>query len=153
MDSAERLCDSPRHPQGSSVRFSESFWKHLMTLFNLLLGPFRILLHSIVAYRSVYTLSVHDPGCSSSLDSGRSSTPHHQLIGVYASAEAARVAVTEVLQLPEYQGRWLHMGFLVHGQADLGTRIGCECSTFEAGNWHDGRLVLLVESMVVRKKG
>lgn len=153
MDNAARLDDPPRNRQGSSVRFSESLWKHLMTLFNFLLGPFRNLLHTVLAYRSVYTLSVHDPGCSCSIGSGQSSTPHHQLIGVYASAEAARVAVTEILQLPEYRGRALHMGFPVHGQADLGTRIGCACSTFEAGNWHDRRLVLLVESMVVRKKG
>lgn len=153
MDSAARLCDSPQHRQDHSVRSSESLWSHFITLLSLILGPLRILLDTVLAYRSVYTLSVHDPGCSSSLDSGRSSAPHHQVIGVYASAEAARVAMTEILQLPEYQGRAIYMGFPVRGKADLGTRIGCESSIFEADQRHDERLVLLVESMVVRRRG
>lgn len=154
MDSAARLPNSPQHGQDFSVRSSESLWSHFITFLNLLLlRPLRILLDTVLAYRSVYTLFVHDPGRSSSLDNVQSSAPHHQVIGVYASAEAARVAMTEVLQVPEYQGRAIHIGFPIHVQADLGTRIGCESSTFEAGKWHDERLVLLVEKMVVRRKG
>lgn len=154
MDSAARLPDFPQRCQGLSVRSSESLWSHLITLLNfLLLRPWRILLDTVLAYRYVYILSVHDPGRSSSLDNVQSSAPHHQVIGVYASAEAARVAMTEILRLPEYQAQAIHMGFPKHGKADLGTRMGCESSTFEAGKWHNERLVLLVESMVVRRKG
>ena len=154
MDSAARLPDTPQHCQDFSVRSSGTLWSHFIILLNfLLLRPLKILLDTVLAYRYVYILSVHDPGRSSSLDNVQSSAPHHQVIGVYASAEAARVAMTEVLQLPEYQARAINMGFPKHGKADLGTRIGCESSMFEAGKWHNERLVLLVERMVVRRKG
>lgn len=154
MDSAAELPNSPQHRQDFSVRSSGSLWSHFITFLNLLLlRPLRILLDTVLTYRSVYTLSVHDPGRSSSVDNVKSSAPHHQVIGVYASAEAARVAMTEVLQVPEYQGRAIYIGYPSHGRADLGTRIGCESFTFEAANWHDERLVLLVERMVVRRKG
>ncbi|RMZ15759.1 hypothetical protein D0862_01508 [Hortaea werneckii] len=82
MDRATGLPNSPRHGQDFSVRSSESLWRHFITLLLLLLGPLRILLDTVLAYRSVYTLSVHDPGRSSSLENVQSSAPHHQVIGV-----------------------------------------------------------------------
>lgn len=99
-------------------------------------------LNYLLGYRHVYILSAH---CLSNPDQISS----QRIFGVYLSSEAARVAMTEVLRLPEYEGRRVKMGFPELNATEPGIAVALHEEEWD----EDAQVVVLVEKMVVRKTG
>ncbi|KAK4550712.1 hypothetical protein LTR36_000291 [Oleoguttula mirabilis] len=130
--------------------------------------PFRWLSNTLLSYHCVYVLSVHDLGCVGSDQLDMTVTHHQQptprttdresqtrTLGIFTTGTAARVALTEVLGLPEYAGRKLRVAFVELGEKEPGAVVtGSGGGSGDGGrNGVDEGIVALIEKMYVRSSG
>ncbi|KAK5128671.1 hypothetical protein LTR85_000004 [Meristemomyces frigidus] len=123
--------------------------------------PIRWLANTLLSYRYVYALSVHDLGSnatSHAAQSGHSQMvlnrpPHHRTFGLFTTSTAARVALTEVLGLPEYAGRRVRVGFVELGEREPGAVVAGSGGAGVGGGEGDEGIVVVVEKMYVRASG
>lgn len=132
----------------------------LCILCGLLMYSLRGLVAAALSHRSVYVVMVYDYGgripTQSSTPQGTPIQPveHIKIFGVYRHDTAARVALTEILRLPEYAGRRLYSMNVQEVDAEefgpMLTRqsIGCKWTTME-----EGGIVAVILKMMVRKTG
>lgn len=122
--------------------------------------PLHGLFSAVLSYRSVYVVMVYDcdgrthTNLSTAQATSIQPVEHIKIFGTYRHDTAARVALTEVLRLPEYAGRRLYsMNVQEIDAKEVGpvlTRqfIGCRSSTME-----EGGIVAFILKMIVRESG
>lgn len=138
--------------------------------------PWRWLCNSLLSYRYVYILSVHDSGyavfqthpCGQSSQARKDyrecyqqRPSHHRTFGLFATDSAARVALTDVLGLPEYAGRRVRLGFPEVGKREPGVMVaasgmlgyGSRDGSAGSSNMVDEGIVAVIEKMYVRSSG
>lgn len=94
-----------------------------------------------VARRYVYILTLHDY-----------ETPFHRIISAYSKLEDAESALTQVLRLPEVQGRAVRLEYAEAEEYGLGvvTEVSDPATTAVLGN---GGILLHIQRMNLRKRG
>ncbi|KAK5132215.1 hypothetical protein LTR08_009275 [Meristemomyces frigidus] len=104
----------------------------------------RYLLALLLAHQTLYLVSIHDRGHP------QTRPAHTRTFGLYTTATAARVALTQVIALPEYEGRPMWFAYPELGERESGAMVMMhDCG----GGGGDGGIVGIVETMSVRSGG